>query len=483
MKDGWKLKNTYASLPKFFFTEIEPSKVPEPEMVVLNKKLAEKIGLDFEELSSKENIGIFAGNKLPEGSKPIAQAYGGHQFGYFNKLGDGRAVLLGEQVTSKGLIDIQLKGSGKTPYSRGGDGKATLGPMLREYIISEAMEGLNIPTTGSLAVVKTGERIFRDGMLPGAVLTRTASSHLRVGTFQYASVWGDVHEIKELADYAIKRHFKDLEMKDDKYILFLREVIRRQAETIAKWEMVGFIHGVMNTDNMTISGETIDYGPCAFMDRYDPKTVFSSIDTGGRYAYGNQAYIGAWNLARFGETLIPLLHENKDEAVKIAQMEISVYKDIHHSYWLDGMRKKLGLHTKEPEDIELITELLKIMENNKSDFTNTFRAMTLEKYDEMHLFKTDEFRRWKERYQYRIEREGTDEKKVKELMRNNNPSIIPRNYLVEEALNEAVRSENYEVMNELVKALKNPYAYTEEQEQYAVEPPEMDKGYRTFCGT
>ena len=297
---GWNFDNSYASLSKLFFTSTNPTPVSSPKLIIFNESLAKSLGLNGKKLQGKDGIDVFAGNVIPEGASPLAQAYAGHQFGHFNMLGDGRAVLLGEQINPKGeRVDIQLKGSGRTPYSRGGDGRAALGPMLREYIISEAMHALGIPTTRSLAVVSTGEPVIRETDLPGAILTRVASSHIRVGTFQYVANWGNVEELRELADYTLKRHYPEIEKGERRYLALLQEVIKRQAELLAKWQLVGFIHGVMNTDNMAISGESIDFGPCAFMDTYDPATVFSSIDREGRYAYGNQPYMGGWNLARF----------------------------------------------------------------------------------------------------------------------------------------------------------------------------------------
>ncbi|MCL9797606.1 YdiU family protein, partial [Frankia sp. AgKG'84/4] len=334
---GWNFDNSYARLPKSFFTSLNPTPVRSPKLIILNDSLAASLGLNAEALQSETGVAVLAGNQIPEGASPLAQAYAGHQFGHFNMLGDGRALLLGEQMTPLDeRFDIQLKGPGRTPYSRGGDGRATLGPMLREYIISEAMHALGIPTTRSLAVVTTGEPVIRETALPGAILTRVAVSHLRVGTFQYAAKWGTVEELRILADYALKRHFPDIDTDENRYLPLLQEVIKRQAGLIAKWQLVGFIHGVMNTDNMTISGETIDYGPCAFMDEYDPATVFSSIDTGGRYAYGNQPNIGGWNLARFAEALLPLLHADQEQAVKLAQDAISEFPELYHHNWLAG---------------------------------------------------------------------------------------------------------------------------------------------------
>ncbi|OGO77472.1 MAG: hypothetical protein A2Y23_14295, partial [Clostridiales bacterium GWB2_37_7] len=374
---GWKLDNSYARLPKALFTTLNPTPVRSPKLIVLNNPLAASIGLNVQALQSDDGIEVLAGNQIPAGALPLAQAYAGHQFGHFTMLGDGRALLLGEQLTPKGeRVDIQFKGSGRTPYSRGGDGRAALGPMLREYIISEAMHGLGIPTTRSLGVVASGEPVIRESIQPGAILTRVAASHLRVGTFQYVSKWGTIEELRALADYTVQRHFPAVEADEHRYISLLREVIKGQAALIAKWQLVGFIHGVMNTDNMTISGETIDYGPCAFMDAYDPATVFSSIDTRGRYAYGNQPHIAAWNLARFAETLLPLLHNEQDEAVIIAEDAIADFTDLYHENWLAGMSAKLGIFKAEQEDESLFEGLLSMMRRYGADYTNTFRALT-----------------------------------------------------------------------------------------------------------
>ena len=333
MTKGWNLENSYADLPEFFYSKINLCKVRSPELVILNNNLTENLGLDAEELKSDEGVSYLSGNSVPKGSVPIAQAYAGHQFGYFTMLGDGRAMLLGEQISPEGKrYDIQLKGSGRTPYSRGGDGRAALGPMLREYIISEAMYNLNIPTTRSLAVVTTGDSILREDILKGAILTRAADSHIRVGTFAYASNFGTVENVRQLADYAIDRHYREIAQDKNLYLSFLKEATKRQAALIAKWQLVGFIHGVMNTDNMAISGETIDYGPCAFMDAYNPDTVFSSIDIYGRYAYKNQPEIAVWNLSRFAETLLPLIHKNKDEAIILAKTAVAEFYESYDSY-------------------------------------------------------------------------------------------------------------------------------------------------------
>ncbi|OOE00019.1 hypothetical protein BO219_13855 [Anoxybacillus kestanbolensis] len=477
---NWNFDNSYARLPERFFTRMRPTPVRDPKLVVLNRSLAEELGLNREALASEEGVAVFAGNRVPDGAEPLAQAYAGHQFGYFNMLGDGRAILLGEHVTPSGeRVDIQLKGSGRTPYSRGGDGRAALGPMLREYIISEAMHALGIPTTRSLAVVTTGEVVMRETELPGAILTRVAASHVRVGTFQYAARFLSKEELQALADYAIKRHYPNGEHASNRYVFLLEEVMKKQAALVAKWQLVGFIHGVMNTDNMTISGETIDYGPCAFMDVYDLKTVFSSIDTQGRYAYGNQPYIAGWNIARFAESVLPLLHDEEEKAIEIAQKVIEQFPALYETYWLQGMRAKLGLWTEEAKDKKLIGELLHLMYTHRLDYTNTFRALTLEEWH----FCEQELRDWYTRWQQRIARQGVTKDEVYERMRQNNPAIIPRNYRVEEALTAAVERGDYTVMEQLLHALQHPYAYTKEQEQYAIPPEPSDRPYRTFCGT
>ncbi|MEK4303914.1 protein adenylyltransferase SelO [Oceanobacillus sp. FSL K6-0251] len=478
---GWSLENTYQQLPKLFFTNVKPAKADAPVLAVYNEKLAAELGLDSSAL--KHEAEIFAGNKLPEGSNPIAQAYAGHQFGSFTMLGDGRAVLFGEQVTPKGeRYDIQLKGSGRTPYSRGGDGRAVLGPMLREYLISEAMHGLGIPTSRSLAVATTGGTVFREAPLPGAVLTRVAESHIRVGTFQYARQWGNKKDLQALADYSMKRHYPEIAEDENRYLTFLYKVADKQAELIADWQLKGFIHGVMNTDNVAISGETIDYGPCAFMDQYDRKTVFSSIDQQGRYAYGNQPGIGAWNMARFAESLLVLMDEDEEEAIPKAKEAVETYVQSVEAYWLDGMRKKLGIIGQSVDHKTLIRSLLDLMEKYHADFTNTFRALTLQQLDaDSVLFQSTAFKEWHQAWQDKLESQTASLEEAYQLMKRHNPSIIPRNYLVEEVLVAAVTEGDYEPFHALLTALEDPYAYTEEQEKYAVDPPEQD--FQTFCGT
>lgn len=479
-----RLENTYINLPERLFSKQKPSKVTNPKLVAFNKLLAENLGLNEEFLQSDAGVEFLSGNKVIEDSNPIAQAYAGHQFGYFTMLGDGRAVLLGEVISKNGeRFDIQLKGSGITPYSRRGDGKASLGPMLREYIISEGMYGLGIPTTRSLAVVSTGEDVIREEVLPGAILARVASSHIRVGTFQFIANWGTIEEVKALADYTLNRHFKKEEYEGNPYLYLLNEVIRSQAELISKWQLVGFIHGVMNTDNMAISGETIDYGPCAFMDIYDPSTVFSSIDTGGRYAYGNQPKIGVWNLARFAETLLPLLDENMDRAVDIAQGAISKYNNLYNEYWYRGMRAKLGIFNIEDDDEKLIQSLLDMMKRFKDDYTNTFRNLTLGNLGDMEIFESEDFKKWYELWQERLTRQGKSKEELNKLMKQNNPVVIPRNHRVEEALEAAVKNNDYSVMQNLLYALKNPYDYSNINEYYSTLPKLTSCPYKTYCGT
>ncbi|MEK5417806.1 protein adenylyltransferase SelO [Paenibacillus sp. FSL L8-0708] len=481
---GWNFANSYTQLPESMFTRIKPTPVGKPELIIFNEPLAATLGLNSTALQSKEVLGILAGNEVPEGTLSLAQAYAGHQFGHFTMLGDGRAVLLGEQITPQGdRVDIQLKGAGRTPYSRGGDGRAALGPMLREYIISEAMHGLGIPTTRSLAVVATGESLIRETEQPGAVLTRIAVSHLRVGTFQYVAAWGTVEDLRILADYTLQRHYPEAPVEDNPYLVLLREVMERQAALIAKWQLVGFIHGVMNTDNMALSGETIDYGPCAFMDVYNPETVFSSIDQQGRYAYHNQPGIGAWNLARFAETLLPLLADDQAQAIKLAEEAISDFSERSYQYWLTGMRAKLGIFNEELEDVALIDTLLELMQKYRADYTNTFRSLTLGVTEDADLFGTPEFKQWNELWQARLSRQQESQSSSQKLMHSSNPAIIPRNHRVEEALEAAVEREDYDVMERLLQALTNPYAYSSEQEEYSALPEESACPYRTFCGT
>ncbi|MDT8899862.1 protein adenylyltransferase SelO [Anaeroselena agilis] len=481
---GWNLDNSYARLPKPFFRILDPTPVRSPKLVILNRPLAATLGLDIQALQSDEGVATLAGNRVPEGAVPLAQTYAGHQFGHFTILGDGRALLLGEQLTPEGeRLDIQLKGSGRTPYSRGGDGRAALGPMLREYIISEAMHALDISTTRSLAVVSTGENVVRETMLPGAVLTRVAASHLRVGTFQYALTRGTTDDLRILADYTLRRHFPTVPLDENRYLSLLNAVIERQAALIAKWQLVGFVHGVMNTDNMTLSGETIDYGPCAFMDTYDPATVFSSIDVNGRYAYGNQPHIAGWNLARFAETLLPLLHPEEALAIKLAQDALSTYPELYQRNWLAGMRAKLGLFNEETGDNDLFEDLLGLMQKHRADYTNTFRTLTADEPGEHGMFAGLEFAGWRERWLARLGRQEQPAAAAKQLMRDTNPAIIPRNHRVEAALESAVKHGDYSVMERLIDVLSVPFAYSAAQTEYSTPPEPSACPYRTFCGT
>lgn len=472
----WNFNNSYAKLPNIFYTKQYPVAVRAPKQIVFNEPLAASLGVSMQ-------LEVFAGNKIPKGAEPLAQAYAGHQFGYFTMLGDGRTILLGEQITDSGeRFDIQLKGSGRTPYSRGGDGRAALGPMLREYIISEAMHSLGIPTTRSLAVVTTGEIVKREKNLTGAILTRVAASHIRVGTFEYASSFSTTENVRFLADYTITRHFPSIEKLENKYLLLLREVVNRQAFLISRWQLVGFIHGVMNTDNMTISGETIDYGPCAFMDAYDPATVFSSIDIHGRYAYENQPKMAAWNLARFAETLLPLLNEDENKAIDLAQEEISSFWDQYYKNWLEGMRAKLGLYNHKAEDEQLVNDLLLLMQKHKADYTKTFRSLTLDKPDSMPLFASPDYHNWYKQWQARVNQQSQSKDEIRKLMKKHNPSIIPRNHQVEEVLN-AAEEGDYSKLQKFLLALDNPYGYTPEQDEISKLPVPASCDYKTFCGT
>ena len=480
-KIAWHFNHSYTKLPKDFFVEQLPVKVSNPKLILLNEPLLKALGLDKEALSPEAWGNIFSGNELPEKAHPIAEAYAGHQFGHFALLGDGRAVLLGEHINPEGdHFDIQFKGSGQTPYSRRGDGRAALGPMLREFIISEAMNALNIPTTRSLAVVTTGESVMRDEVLPGAILTRVAKSHIRVGTFQFASTLNDINKLKALADYTIDRHYPECKAKDNPYLAFLNAVIERQALLISQWMHVGFIHGVMNTDNMSISGETIDYGPCAFMDRYHPETVFSSIDRQGRYAYSNQPPIAQWNLARFAETLIPLIDHNADKSIELASQSVNNFSDQFQIAWLKGMRQKLGLFNEEGSDIELINELLVLMQKNKADYTLTFRHLSSDAILKDAIFKDASFKVWYKNWLHCIQKQKESEETSRLKMLKHNPAVIPRNYLVEKALSLAVADQDYKFLNDFTAALLKPY----EDSQVFSEPPiEEDKSYKTFCGT
>ncbi len=481
---GWKFDNTYVRLPDVMLSKTSPVPVKSPKLVLLNKKLSKDLNLDFSNISNEDLGSIFSGNFLPKGSESIAQAYAGHQFGHFTILGDGRAIIIGEHVTKNNeRVDIQFKGSGLTPYSRQADGRAALGPMLREYLISEAMHGLKIPTSRSLAVVKTGEDVIRETPLPGAILTRVASSHIRVGTFQYAAMKGDLKTLKTLIDYSIKRHYFHLKDKQNQAIALLNGVIEKQIKLVIEWMRVGFIHGVMNTDNMTISGETIDYGPCAFMDTYNPETVFSSIDYNGRYAFFNQPAITKWNLVRLAESLLPLINENEKKAIQIAEETINTFDNIYKNRWLEMMRNKLGIFGEETEDENLINSLLDWMLYKKSDYTNTFCYLMEKDATNSNLFNDEKFIDWKKKWNNRIKKNNKNFNSSLELMKNSNPLIIPRNHNVEKALNEASNDNNLSFFNNLVKVLSSPYEVSENLLEYQSLPKIINKDYKTFCGT
>ena len=478
---NWNFDNTYSRLPDSFRENINPVKVKNPELVMLNKSLAEDLNLDFSGLDQAKLSALFSGNELPNNSRSIAQAYAGHQFGHFTMLGDGRAVLIGEHISkSNHRYDIQFKGSGKTAFSRNGDGRAALGPMLREYIISESMHFLNIPTTRSLAVAKTGEKVIRETQLEGAILTRVASSHIRVGTFQYIAARNKKGELEMLFEYVIKRHYPEIESSKKQALDLLNVVLNKQIELVVNWMRVGFIHGVMNTDNMSIAGETIDYGPCAFMDIYDPKTVFSSIDKLGRYAYCNQPIITKWNLSRFAECLIPLIDGDQDKAIKLATEVIDTFEKKYEEKWLGMMRNKIGLADEDEKDKFLILDLLTWMHQNKVDYTNTFcHLMNFQTQNDI-VYENNEFSDWKKRWQERLSQNSSSEKYIN-LMRSVNPIVIPRNHIVEDALKKANQG-NFEPINNFLKILSSPYTDQKHITKYQI-PSQSDENYQTFCGT
>jgi serine/tyrosine/threonine adenylyltransferase len=481
MTIGWHFDNTYSKLSNTFKEDIKPTPVHDPELIILNKKLAKDLNLDFSKIDKEELSKIFSGNSLPKGSTTIAQAYAGHQFGHFTMLGDGRAVLLGEHlVNNTNRFDIQFKGSGRTSFSRSGDGRAVLGPMLREYIISEAMHALKIPTTRSLAVVKSGEKVVRESLLPGAILTRVASSHIRVGTFQYIAAKQNIEDLNTLFDYTIQKHYPEIKSSKDKALDLLNLVMEKQCQLVVNWMRVGFIHGVMNTDNMAISGETIDYGPCAFMDLYNPKIVFSSIDKLGRYSFSNQPPITKWNLTRFAECLIPLIDKNEDKAIKIATEAIDNFQNIYESKWLNMMRDKLGLFGEDKNDKKLIDDLLIWMENNKADYTNTFCYLMNIKIQNYEIYKDKNFINWLNTWQQRLSKNNNSKEKSLGLMKISNPVVIPRNHKVEEAL-DAAHKGDLKILNRLLSVLNKPYEINKNIEEYRT--PSFNNEYQTFCGT
>jgi uncharacterized protein YdiU (UPF0061 family) len=482
--------NTYARELEGFYVPWQAAQVAHPQMVKFNRRLAEELGLDADALDSPRGARIFAGNEVPAGAAPLAQAYAGHQFGGFSaQLGDGRALLLGELVDSDGCRrDIQLKGSGPTPFSRAGDGRAALGPVLREYLIGEAMHALGIPTTRALAAVLTGEPVFRERALPGAVLTRVAASHVRVGTFQFFAARGEHAKVHRLADYVIDRHYPELRHQAHPYLGLLERVSDRQAALVASWMHVGFIHGVMNTDNMAISGETIDYGPCAFMDHYDPATFFSSIDTRGRYAYGNQPKIAYWNLARFAETLLPLIDADEKRALARATEVLEAFPRRYERHWLSGMRAKLGLTGDEEADLNLANGFLTALNDEKADYTLAFRyladaAQGNEEPMRALFAEPSAYDNWSEHWRARLAREAATPAARAQAMRRVNAGFIPRNHRVEEALSAAVERGDYSAFETLLKILSRPFDDQPEFAAFAGPAPEGSERYRTFCGT
>jgi uncharacterized protein YdiU (UPF0061 family) len=484
--------NSYARLPEHFFARLSPTPVANANLIKFNVSLAAELGVDTRGLEPDALAAIFAGNVIPSGAEPIATAYAGHQFGNFvPRLGDGRAILLGEVVDRNGeRRDIQLKGAGPTPFSRRGDGRASLGPVLREYLVSESMHALGIPTTRALAAVSTGEPVFRDRQLPGAVLTRVASSHIRIGSFQYFAARGDMEAVERLSGYVIDRHFPEARDAERPSLALLQIVVERQALLVARWMHVGFIHGVMNTDNTALSGETIDFGPCAFMDSYDPATTFSAIDESGRYAYGNQPSIAQWNLARFAETLVPLLDTNPELAVELANEAISAFTSRFQEHWLAGVRNKLGLFSNEEGDLELAHALFRAMHENTADFTLTFRRLCDAAADEnadanvRALFANPAaYDSWVARWRSRLAAERLEPAARAQAMKTLNPAFIPRNHRVEQALDAAIEYGDFSPFAELLTVLSRPYEDQATFGDYANPPPADERVFRTFCGT
>jgi protein adenylyltransferase len=485
-------ENTYAALPAGFFARVVPTPVASPRLIQLNRPLAMHLGLDPDRLASPEGVEILAGKRVPEGADPIAMAYAGHQFGHFvPQLGDGRAILLGEVIDADGIRrDIQLKGSGPTPFSRRGDGRAALGPVLREYIVSEAMAALGIPTTRSLAAVLTGESVMRETVLPGAVLTRVASSHIRVGTFQYFAARNDTEGVRHLADHVIARHYPQLADADRPYHALLERVIARQAGLVARWLLIGFIHGVMNTDNTSISGETIDYGPCAFMDHYDPATVFSSIDQQGRYAYANQPRIALWNLTRLAECLLPLLSGERDQAIEDAQSALGGFAEAFNTAYQGGLRSKLGLFSEQDGDPALAQDLLDAMARNHADFTLTFRRLSDAAQGPVadaavrRLFADPAaYDQWATRWRQRIGQEPQHAAARKTAMRAVNPAFIPRNHRIARVIEAAATGDDFAPFEELLTVLSKPYEDQPARDHYASPPEPHQRVLQTFCGT
>ncbi len=482
--------NTFACQLSEFAVPCCAEVVPQPSLIKINRKLARELGLSVDALETAQGTEIFAGNKVPIGAAPLAQVYAGHQFGNFSpQLGDGRALLLGEIVNAQGYrYDVQLKGSGRTPFSRGGDGKAALGPVLREYLVSESMHALGVPTTRALAAVTTGEPVYREVPIPGAVLTRTAASHLRIGTFQFFAARQNTEMVKKLADYAITRHYPAVQESSNVYLGFFKAVAKAQAELVAHWMSIGFIHGVMNTDNTSISGETIDYGPCAFMDRYDPMTVFSSIDLHGRYAYAKQPSILTWNLARFAETLIPLTDTDQDQAIIFLTSAIEEASSQCQNEWDRRMCAKIGLDSNNKNDTRITHDLLELMREGNADFTNTFRHLsnTLRKgkrFARKQFQDPAKFDIWEKRWIERIKEGPVSMDTCASQMDQINPAYIPRNHKVEEVLSAAINNSDYKLFEDMLALLSTPFDETVGYEEFALPAPVSAVPYKTFCGT
>lgn len=485
------IDSSYLKLPAHFYEQVVPTPVKAPYLLHINKTLASEFKLDISYLEQQGHL-IFSGNQISNNANPIAQVYAGHQFGHFvPQLGDGRAILLGEMYHQENKpYDLQLKGSGKTSFSRQGDGRSALGPVLREYIVSEAMSHLGIPTTRSLAIVTTGEPVFRETILPGAILTRIASSYIRIGTFEYFSARKDLKSVQLLADYVIERHYPHLKSKESPYILLLEEISKAQAELVSKWMQVGFIHGVMNTDNMAVSGETIDYGPCAFMDVYHPNTVFSSIDYQGRYAYQNQGRIAQWNLASLANCLLPLIHSNIEQATEMVKYVIESFAETFQAKHSKNMFEKIGIQNIQKEDGKLLQNLLDWMQTNEIDYTCLFRLLSnnLQKediLDELHsmILSDSEFIAWSEVWKDRLQQEEEPLENIYENMKSVNPAYIPRNHIVEQIIQEVTKKQDMNVMNNWMKVLSNPYQEQKSNPKYIKPPLPEEKVLQTFCGT
>lgn len=487
---GVPLFATYAQLPSHFFTSVQPNPVAHPELFSANLQLAAELGISPADLMSSETISVLAGNSIPGHSTPIAMAYAGHQFGHFvPQLGDGRAILLGEVAGKTGqLWDIHLKGAGQTQFSRQGDGRAPLGPVIREYVVSEAMHALGIPTTRALAAIKTGEVVYRETPLPGAIIARVAKSHIRVGTFQYFAAHSDIDGVRTLADFAIQRIYPEFKIHNTPYSALLHKVIDRQAQLVAKWMCVGFIHGVMNTDNTSISGETLDYGPCAFLDHYDPDAVFSAIDRHGRYAYNQQPQVMAWNMARFAETLLPILNHDPAAALIEAEAAVAHFFPSCQAYWLATMRQKLGLLTPLEQDKTLIEGLLTLMAKSKADFTITFRSLDQTASGDptltlAHIGANSDAKDWVRNYQNRIKEEPYSLEKILATMHQVNPVYIPRNHQIQAIIDRAIHQSDFTAMSLLNTVLANPFAPQPQNSEFETPPSDDERITQTFCGT